>query len=121
MFISFCLLILLFSVQGQTVIPTVGARAVANGYTSLTAKNLWSVFNTKKVRSRKTFSILLWMMIVAVAIYIFVPSASVDVFYIFLLPVTYFLAHYMAYRGNKKMANMMFAIIFISVLILQLS
>ena len=87
----------------------------------LSMVHLWSVFNTKKVRSRKTFTILLWLMIVAVAVYIFVPSASVDVFYIFLLPVTYFLAHYMAYRGNKKMANLMFAIIFISVLILQLS
>ncbi|TFH34563.1 MAG: hypothetical protein E4G95_08045 [Bacteroidia bacterium] len=83
--------------------------------------HLWSVFNTKKVRSRKTFALLLWLMVIAVAAFLFVPSVSVEIFIIFMVPATYFLTHYMVFRGNKKMANVMFAIVFISVLILQLS
>lgn len=47
LFISSCILLLNISTSGQTVIPPVGARSVAAGYTSLTAKNLWSVFNNQ--------------------------------------------------------------------------
>lgn len=83
--------------------------------------HLWTVFNTKKVRSRKTFSLFLWIMIISIGVYFIVPSASVEMFYIFLLPASYFITHYLVFRGNTRTANAMFAIISVSVLILQLS
>jgi len=47
LFISSCLLTLNIFIQGQTVVPTVGAPAAASGYTSLTTTDLWSVFNNQ--------------------------------------------------------------------------
>jgi hypothetical protein len=83
--------------------------------------HLWSVFNTKKIRSRKIFSLFTWVLIMTVVIYFLVPSASVGLMYIFLLPLVYFLTHYLVMMRNKKIANYLFAIIFLSVLFMQLS
>ncbi|MEA1886375.1 MAG: hypothetical protein U9N72_04105 [Bacteroidota bacterium] len=83
--------------------------------------HLWSVFNTKKVRSRKIFSLFTWMLIITVLIYLIIPSASVEMMYVFLIPLVYFLTHYLVMMRNKKIANYLFAIIFLSVLFMQLS
>lgn len=92
------------------------------GLTSLVALiHLLSVFNTKKVRSRKTFSLLIWILIIAFLTYIIVPSVSGEAFHILLIPVSYFLTHYLVFKRNKKIANVIFAILFIVVVIVQLS
>lgn len=92
------------------------------GLTTLVALiHLISVFNTKKVRSRKTFSLLIWIFIIVFFTYIIVPSISVEAFHILLIPATYFLTHYLVFKRNKKIANVIFAILFIVVVILQLS
>ena len=83
--------------------------------------HLLSIFNTKNVRSRKIFSLLTWMLILTVVIYIIVPTASVGLMYIFLIPLVYFLTHYLVMMRNKKIANYLFAIIFLSVLFMQLN
>ena len=59
-------------------------------------------------------------MLVSVAVIVFVPSATLWIYYIFLVPATYFLTHYMVARENKKMANIFFANLFLSVLVMQL-
>ncbi|MEZ5011885.1 MAG: DUF6427 family protein [Bacteroidales bacterium] len=82
--------------------------------------HLGTVYNTKKVRSRKTFSVLLWVLIVVVLLYLSVPRVSLEIYYLLLIPVSFILAHYMVFKRNKKMANVVFAIIFVSVLLLQL-
>ncbi len=87
----------------------------------LSLLHLWSIFNTKKVKSRKIFSLLTWMLILTVIIYFIVPAASVGLMYIFLIPLVYFLTHYLVMMRNKKIANYLFAIIFLSVLFMQLN
>ncbi|HCC69933.1 MAG TPA: hypothetical protein DEQ09_02090 [Bacteroidales bacterium] len=82
---------------------------------------LWSIFNTKKVRSRKIFSLLTWMLVLAVVVYFVIPAASAGLMYVFLIPLVYILTHYLVMVRNKKIANYVFAIIFLSVLFLQLS
>ncbi|MBN1388543.1 MAG: hypothetical protein JW965_08870 [Bacteroidales bacterium] len=83
--------------------------------------HLWSTFNTKKIRSRKIFSLFTWMLILTVTIYFLIPSASVGLMYVFLIPLVYFLSHYLVMMRNKKIANYLFAIIFFSVLFMQLN
>jgi hypothetical protein len=83
--------------------------------------HLWSIFNTKKIRSRKIFSLFTWMLILTLGIYFLVPSASVGLMYICLIPFVYFLTHYLVMMKNKKIANYLFAIIFLSVLFMQLN
>ncbi len=83
--------------------------------------HLWSIFNTKKIRSRKIFSLFTWMFILTVVIYFLVPAASVGLMYVLLIPIVYFLSHYLVMIRNKKIANYLFAIIFLSVLFMQLN
>ncbi|MGM0666055.1 MAG: hypothetical protein ACQETA_01935 [Bacteroidota bacterium] len=82
--------------------------------------HLWSIFNTKKVRSRKIFSLLIWMVLITLVIYFLVPSSSVGLLFVLLIPLAFILTHYLVMMRNKKIANFVFAIIFLSVLFLQL-
>ena len=83
--------------------------------------HLWSIFNAKKVRSRKIFSLLTWMVFLTVLVYFTVPAASVGLMYILLIPIVYVLTHYLVMIKNKKIANYIFAIIFLSILFIQVS
>ena len=66
---------------------------------------LLSIYNTKKVRSRKIFTLFTFMLLLTVIIYFAVPSASVELMYVFLLPLVYILTHYLVMMRNKKIAN----------------
>ena len=78
------------------------------------------VFNSKKVKSRKIFSLLIWTLIVSILVYFLVPSASVEIFYIFLVPASCVLANYFISRQRKKIIpELMFTGMIILVLVLQ--
>jgi len=77
-------------------------------------------FNKKKVRSRKTFSILFWILFIASGVYLLVPTVSIEMMYIFLVPLVYIVTHFLIFLRNKKIANVIFAIILLSVIILNL-
>lgn len=81
--------------------------------------HLASIFSTKKIKTRKTFSLLIWIMIITVAVYFIVPSASVELIYIILIPFVYTISHFIVFVRNKKIANIVFAIIFIAILAIQ--
>ena len=53
--------------------------------------HLWSIFNTKKVRSRKIFILFIWMIMLTLLIYFAVPAASVELMYVFLVPGVFIL------------------------------
>ncbi|MCK7535675.1 MAG: DUF6427 family protein [Marinilabiliales bacterium] len=63
---------------------------------------LASVFNSKKVKARKIFSLLIWTIIISIFVYLLVPSASVEIFYIFLVPAVCILSNYFVSRQRKK-------------------
>lgn len=81
--------------------------------------HLIRIFPTKKIKTRKTFSLLIWILIIALAVYFLVPSASVELIYVVLIPFVYIISHFIVFVKNKKIANIVFAIIFIAILIIQ--
>lgn len=81
--------------------------------------HLISVFTSKKIKSRKTFSLLIWILILSLAVYFLVPSASVEILYILLIPFVYIVSHFIVFVKNKKIANVVFAIYFLAILIIQ--
>jgi hypothetical protein len=82
--------------------------------------HLASVFASKKIKTRKIFSLLIWILILSLAVYFFVPSASVEVLYILLIPFVYIVAHFIVIVRNKKIANVVFAIYFLTILVIQI-
>jgi hypothetical protein len=82
--------------------------------------HLLSIFATKKIKTRKTFSLLIWIMIITVVVYFIVPSASVELIYVVLIPFVYIISHFIVFVRNKKIANVVFAIIFLAILTIQI-
>ena len=87
---------------------------------TISLSHLISIFATKKIKTRKTFSLLVWIAIICVAVYFIVPSASVELIYVVMIPFVYIVSHFIVFVKNKKIANIVFAIIFLAILIIQI-
>lgn len=75
--------------------------------------------NTKKIKSRKTFSLLGWVFVISLIIYLSVPSVSVEMIWLSGIPLSYFLSHYFIFSNKKLVSEIFFTILFVLVLIIQ--
>jgi hypothetical protein len=80
---------------------------------------LISVVNNKKIKSRKTFTELIWTFIICLAVFFSLPSASVELIFILTIPVSYFLSHYFVFSRNKIMPEFFFSVMFLIVAAIQ--
>jgi hypothetical protein len=82
---------------------------------------LTTVFSKKKVKSRKIFSLLIWVGVITILIYFFSPSASVELVYILAIPASYILAHYyIGIRRKKIVPELLFTGTLLLVLVIHL-
>ena len=81
---------------------------------------LFMLLYTKKIKSRKTFSLLIWAFIISVGVYIFLPSVSVEIVWLTGIPASYFLAHYFVYIKKKVLPEIFFSVLFILILLIQI-
>ncbi|HQH24619.1 MAG TPA: DUF6427 family protein [Bacteroidales bacterium] len=80
---------------------------------------LLKMIDSRKIKSRKTFYLLLWVMIITVVVYFTVPSASAELLWIFAIPVSYILSHYFIFVRKKVVPEIMFSGFFLLVLLVQ--
>lgn len=85
----------------------------------LAAAHLFMYIGTKKIQSRKTFLLLLWVLIISVGIFLLVPSVSVEIIWIAAIPVSYFLTHYFIFMKRKLVPEIFFTLFFVLILFLQ--
>ena len=78
------------------------------------------MLNNKKIKSRKTFSLLIWIFLISVAVYILIPSVSVEIVWITAIPVSYFLTHYFVFIRKKLVPEILFSVFVIFVIIIQI-
>jgi uncharacterized membrane protein YuzA (DUF378 family) len=76
--------------------------------------------NTKKIKSRKTFSLLLWAFFISMAIYIILPSVSVEIVWLTGIPASYVLAHYFVFVKKKLVPEIFFSVLFILIVLIQI-
>lgn len=81
--------------------------------------NLFLVINNKKIKSRKTFWILLWSFLISVMLYLVVPSVSMEMFWITAIPSSYFLAHYFVFAKGKILPGIVYSVMILIVFIMQ--
>ena len=81
---------------------------------------LFMLLYTKKIKSRKTFSLLIWAFIISIGVYIFLPSVSVEIVWLTGIPASYFLAHYFVYIKKKVVPEIFFSVLFILILLIQI-
>jgi len=80
---------------------------------------LLSVISGKKIKSRKTFIGLIWLLVISIAVYFSLPSASVELIYIISIPLSYIIAHYFIFSRQKLIPEIFFSLMFITVIVIQ--
>jgi hypothetical protein len=80
---------------------------------------LFSVLNSKKIKSRKTFTVLNWTLIISLVLFFSLPSVSVEMIFIVAIPVSYIMAHYFVFSRNKTIPGILFTAIFITIIAIQ--
>jgi hypothetical protein len=76
--------------------------------------------NSKKIKSRKTFFLLLWALLITLAMYLSLPSVSVEIVWITGIPASYILAHYFIFARKKILAEIIFSGFFLLIILLQI-
>jgi hypothetical protein len=75
--------------------------------------------NSKKIKTRKTFYVLLWSFVIPLLLYLTLPSVSVEMIWITGIPAAYFLAHYYVFARKKLIPEIMFTGLILLILLLQ--
>lgn len=112
----------LFSKESQFVFNplTIVAVIFSGVMTFLGISHVFMLFNSKKIQSRKTFSLFLWVFIISVAIYLFISAVSVEMIWITAIPASYYLSHYFVFNKRKVIPEVFFAIMLLLILANQL-
>jgi hypothetical protein len=81
---------------------------------------LLSVINSKKIKSRKTFNLLLWTFVISLAVYFALSSVSVEMIWITAIPFSYIMAHYFIFLKKKLIPEIIFSLFFVLILAIQI-
>ena len=82
--------------------------------------HLLSALNTEKIRSRKTFYLLFWILFIAGTIFVVSPSVSVDIVWLAGIPVSYFLANFLVFFRRKAIKEITFVLFFLLIFTIQI-
>lgn len=82
--------------------------------------HLLSLLNNKKIKSRKTFTELIWALVISFVVYFALPSASVELIWLAGIPISYILAHYFIFKLKKLLPEIFFAAMFIIIGFMQI-
>ncbi len=75
---------------------------------------------SKKIRSRKIFTLLLWMLTLCAIAFVFVPAISVELMALAAIPLAYIMTNYCAFTRRIVTAEIFFWLIAVMVLISRL-
>jgi hypothetical protein len=76
--------------------------------------------NTKKIQSRKTFSLFIWGFLITLGVYFILPSVSVEIVWLAGIPLSYFLTHYFVFSRKKVVPEILFSVLFVLILLIQI-
>ncbi len=80
---------------------------------------LFKHVNTKKIKSRKTFSLLIWIFLISALTYLLVPSVSVEMIWLTAIPVSYFIANYFVFVKKRLVPEILFFLVFVFTVLIQ--
>jgi hypothetical protein len=112
----------LFGKDSRYSIPglTLGVLITVGSIVLISVTHLLSAINTKKIKSRKTFILLLWIFFIAMCIYFLFKPVSAGMQYIIAIPPTYFITHYFVFSRAKRLPEIMLALLFILSALVQI-
>lgn len=74
----------------------------------ISVMHLLSAINSKKIKSRKTFVLFFWTLIIAIILFLIFKPVSSEIYWLAAIPPTYFLTHYFVFSRRKILPEIMF-------------
>lgn len=105
-----------YTIRGLTLVVLITAGVLI--LVSIT--QLLSAINTKKIKSRKTFILLLWTFFLIFVIYFLSKTVSAEIHWLTVIPPCYFLSHYFVFSRAKMLPEIMMAVLFILTALVQI-
>jgi hypothetical protein len=111
----------LFTNDVRHVIPglTAGVLIVTAVIVIISMAQLFSVINNKKIKSRKTFILLLWAFFIAGSIYFLSGPVAEEIFLLIVIPPVYFISHYLIFSRSKRIPEIILLVLFILAALVQ--
>ncbi|HEX2969469.1 MAG TPA: DUF6427 family protein [Bacteroidales bacterium] len=81
--------------------------------------HLFMNIGSKKIQARKTFSLLIWILVTSILVWLLISSASVEMMWITAIPLSYFLSHYFVFLKKKLMPEILFSLFFLMIIYIQ--
>lgn len=81
--------------------------------------HLFTSLNSKKIKSRKTFNLLLWIFLISLILYFVIPSVSTEMIWIASIPVSYVLTHFFTFTSKKSITGIVFTVWFMIIVAVQ--
>ncbi|WP_340112099.1 DUF6427 family protein [Maribellus mangrovi] len=76
-------------------------------------------YDTKKVSSRKYFTVFFYIFIASMISYVFIPSTSQEMLIISAIPVTFLLANFFVFLKSRFLGELFFAVLLLVVIAVQ--
>ncbi len=100
---------------------TIGVMALFAVVFIISLAGLVSAMNTKKIRSRKTFVLLIWNFVLAIALIILLKPVSYEILWLAYIPASFIISHYFVYAGRKKIIPViLFLLLFAGIGLIQI-
>ncbi len=87
----------------------------------ISSQYLIQSFQGKKILQRKAFTLFFWLFFTTLAIYIFLPQASVELIYFLAIPLSYLFANYFVFIRSPYWGNILLLLLFVLVIWNQIS
>jgi hypothetical protein len=85
----------------------------------ISVAQLLSAINSKKIKSRKTFILLLWTFLIVAGVYLLLDPVSAEIQWLAVIPPSYFLSHYFVFSRGKLLPEIMLAVLFVLAALVQ--
>jgi hypothetical protein len=82
---------------------------------------LFSVINTKKIKARKTFLLLIWSFLISSCVSLLIHPRSGEIFWLAGVTVAYLISHYLVFARKRMISQIVFSIIVIMAAALQIA
>jgi hypothetical protein len=107
---------ILFSFSRLTIVVLIFTGVL----TLLSLFYLFTVINSKKIKSRKTFYLFLWTFVISISIFLVLPTVSVEIVWITGIPVSYFLTHYFVFVRKRQISEIFFYLLIFLIALIQI-
>lgn len=100
---------------------TIVALVILGAITLMCVVYLFSVINTKKIKSRKTFRLLIWSFLIASGVSLLIHPGSGEIFWLGGVTVAYLISHYLVFARKRMITETVFLLIIVMAAVLQIA